>query len=57
MVQFFAHEQIHAVADKAAATGPGLYLDSPLGVNTDSYDVSARTHRLRQRHLRRHLAG
>ena len=38
-VQFLAHNQVQTVAEKAGKTGPGLYLDFPLGVNTDSYDV------------------
>lgn len=38
-VQWLAHEQLHALDGKARAGGPGLYLDLPLGVNADSYDV------------------
>ncbi len=38
-VQYLAHNQMHGVAEKAGRTGPGLYLDFPLGVNSDSYDV------------------
>ena len=38
-VQWQAHEQMETVADKARAGGPQLYLDFPLGVNRDGYDV------------------
>jgi 4-alpha-glucanotransferase len=38
-VQWLAQEQLHSLAAKARAAGPGLYLDMPLGVNPDSYDV------------------
>jgi 4-alpha-glucanotransferase len=38
-VQWLAQEQLQAIADKARAAGPGFYLDLPLGVNPDSYDV------------------
>ncbi len=38
-VQFLAREQLLALAETAGKTGPGLYLDLPLGVNSDSYDV------------------
>jgi 4-alpha-glucanotransferase len=38
-VQFLAQEQLRALAETAGKTGPGLYLDLPLGVNGDSYDV------------------
>ena len=38
-VQWLANEQLAAVAQKARAMGPGFYLDLPLGVNPDSYDV------------------
>ncbi len=38
-VQFLAQEQLRALAETAGKTGPGLYLDFPLGVNSDSYDV------------------
>jgi 4-alpha-glucanotransferase len=38
-VQFLAKEQLNTVAETAGKTGPGLYLDLPLGVNADSYDV------------------
>jgi 4-alpha-glucanotransferase len=30
---------LHAIAGKAREMGPGFYLDLPLGVNPDSYDV------------------
>ena len=38
-VQWLAHEQLGALAEKARAGGTALYLDFPLGVNRDSYDV------------------
>ena len=38
-VQWQAHEQMGALGEKAKAGGPGLYLDFPLGVNRDGYDV------------------
>jgi 4-alpha-glucanotransferase len=38
-VQWLAEEQLAGVAARAQAAGPGLYLDFPLGVNSDSYDV------------------
>jgi 4-alpha-glucanotransferase len=38
-VQWQAHEQIGALGEKAKAGGPALYLDFPLGVNRDGYDV------------------
>lgn len=37
-VQWIADEQLRRLSDKAKASGPGLYLDLPLGVNSDSYD-------------------
>ncbi|MCI0437913.1 MAG: 4-alpha-glucanotransferase, partial [Chloroflexi bacterium] len=37
--QWVAHEQMEALSRKASETGPGLYLDMPLGVNPDGYDV------------------
>ncbi len=40
-VQFWAHEQMTGVAKAAKATSWGLYLDLPLGVNGDSFDVFA----------------
>jgi 4-alpha-glucanotransferase len=38
-VQWQADEQLQSLASKARTRGPGLYLDLPLGVNPDSYDV------------------
>ena len=38
-VQWLAEAQLRAVQEVAATTGPGLYLDLPLGVSSDSYDV------------------
>jgi 4-alpha-glucanotransferase len=38
-VQWQAEEQMHELAEKAKAGGPALYLDFPLGVNRDGYDV------------------
>jgi 4-alpha-glucanotransferase len=38
-VQWQAEEQLHALGEKAKTGGPGLYLDFPLGVNRDGYDV------------------
>ena len=38
-VQWQAEEQIHALAEKTRTGGPALYLDFPLGVNRDGYDV------------------
>ena len=38
-VQWQAEEQMHALAEKTKAGGPALYLDFPLGVNRDGYDV------------------
>jgi 4-alpha-glucanotransferase len=38
-VQWLADQQLQALAVKARAGGPGLYLDLPLGVGTSSYDV------------------
>jgi 4-alpha-glucanotransferase len=38
-VQWQADEQLQALAAKAKAAGPGFYLDLPLGVNPDSYDL------------------
>jgi 4-alpha-glucanotransferase len=37
--QWIADEQLAAFAEHAGKTGPGLYLDVPLGVNSDGYDV------------------
>jgi 4-alpha-glucanotransferase len=38
-VQWLAHQQLRAFADKARRHGPGLYLDLPLGVHPDGFDV------------------
>jgi 4-alpha-glucanotransferase len=38
-VQWQADEQLRALNARVGASGPGLYLDLPLGVNPDSYDV------------------
>jgi 4-alpha-glucanotransferase len=38
-VQWQAHEQLAALAQQARTGGPGLYLDLPLGVNADSFEV------------------
>jgi len=38
-VQWQAHEQMRALGEKTKAGGPALYLDFPLGVNRDGYDV------------------
>ena len=38
-VQWIASHQLQQLADQAAKTGDGLYLDLPLGVRLDSYDV------------------
>ncbi|MGH9892425.1 MAG: 4-alpha-glucanotransferase, partial [bacterium] len=38
-VQWLAHQQLHAFAAKARRSGPGLYLDLPLGVHPDGYDA------------------
>jgi 4-alpha-glucanotransferase len=38
-VQWHAEDQMQALADQAANGGPALYLDFPLGVNRDGYDV------------------
>jgi 4-alpha-glucanotransferase len=38
-VQWLADEQVRRLAERARGKGPGLYLDLPLGVNPDSYDV------------------
>ena len=38
-VQWLAREQLQALAEKTRRRGSGLYLDLPLGVNPDSYDV------------------
>ncbi len=38
-VQWIASEQLDRLAKQAAAAGDGLYLDLPLGVRQDGYDV------------------
>jgi 4-alpha-glucanotransferase len=38
-VQWQAEEQMRALAEKTRTGGPALYLDFPLGVNRDGYDV------------------
>ena len=38
-VQWQAEEQMRELAEKTKAAGPALYLDFPLGVNRDGYDV------------------
>jgi 4-alpha-glucanotransferase len=38
-VQWLAQGQVQTIAERAAQTGPGLYLDFPLGVNPDGYDA------------------
>lgn len=38
-VQWLADEQLHGLSAQARAGGSGLYLDLPLGVHADSYDV------------------
>jgi 4-alpha-glucanotransferase len=38
-VQWLADEQLGVVSQRARADGPGLYLDLPLGVNANGYDV------------------
>jgi 4-alpha-glucanotransferase len=38
-VQWQARQQMGALANRARAGGPSLYLDFPLGVNRDGYDV------------------
>jgi len=38
-VQWLTHEQVRALGAKSKAGGAGLYLDFPLGVNRDGYDV------------------
>jgi 4-alpha-glucanotransferase len=37
--QWIAEEQMHGLGDKTQAGGPALYLDFPIGVNRDGYDV------------------
>jgi 4-alpha-glucanotransferase len=38
-VQWLAQEQIRALEEKTTTSGQALYLDFPLGVNRDGYDV------------------
>lgn len=38
-VQWQAHEQMRALGEKTNSGGPALYLDFPLGVDRDGYDV------------------
>ncbi len=38
-VQWLAEEQLRALAAESRQGGTGLYLDFPLGVNPDSYDI------------------
>ncbi len=38
-VQWLASQQIEAFSQKARRQGPGLYLDYPVGVHADGYDV------------------
>jgi 4-alpha-glucanotransferase len=38
-VQWQCHEQMRALGEKTKAGGPALYLDFPLGVNRDGFDV------------------
>jgi 4-alpha-glucanotransferase len=38
-VQWLCREQLQAFADRSTAAGPGFYLDLPLGVNPDSFDI------------------
>lgn len=38
-VQWIAEEQIHSLAAKAGNGGLGLYLDFPIGVNSNGYDM------------------
>jgi alpha-1,4-glucan:alpha-1,4-glucan 6-glycosyltransferase/4-alpha-glucanotransferase len=38
-VQFLAHQQLGALAENAAAKGMSFYLDLPVGVSSDGYDV------------------
>ena len=45
LVQWLADEALTSLANEAGRSGPGLYLDLPVGVNSDSYDV------WRMRHL------
>jgi 4-alpha-glucanotransferase len=38
-VQWLAQEQMGALGERAKTSGQGIYLDFPLGVNRDGYDV------------------
>lgn len=38
-VQWLAEQQVRGLSKKKSANGPALYLDFPLGVNPDGYDV------------------
>ncbi len=38
-VQWLAHQQLHELSEKACEKGSGLYIDLPLGVRADGYDV------------------
>jgi 4-alpha-glucanotransferase len=38
-VQWLAHQQIESISEEATAKGVQLYLDLPLGVHPDGYDV------------------
>lgn len=38
-VQWLAEEQLQELSARARAAGPGMYLDLPLGVHGDGYDV------------------
>ncbi len=38
-MQWLADAQVKELSDRATQRGPGLYLDLPLGVNPDGYDV------------------
>ena len=37
--QWLAHEQVRQLSEEARRSGPGLYLDLPLGVHRDGYDT------------------
>ncbi len=38
-VQWLSHQQLQHFAERARQAGPGLYLDLPLGVHPDGFDV------------------
>ncbi|OGO03197.1 MAG: 4-alpha-glucanotransferase [Chloroflexi bacterium RBG_13_53_26] len=38
-VQWLAHQQLHDLSEKSRERGSGLYMDLPLGVRPDGYDV------------------